>query len=114
MAADRISQWGPLSQGALARPASAQGSTTRSSDKTLGDVDAKIISRVEETAKKRDWTMSHVALAWSNKRISSPIIGFSSIARMDEALEVRGKELTEDEEKHLEELYQPKAVVGHS
>jgi aryl-alcohol dehydrogenase-like predicted oxidoreductase len=58
--------------------------------------------------------MSHVALAWINKRISSPIIGFSSIERIDEAIDVRGKTLTEEEEKYLEELYQPKAISGHS
>jgi len=69
---------------------------------------------VEEIAKKRGWKMSHVALAWINKRISSPIIGFSSIARIDEAIDVRGKTLTDEEEKYLEELYQPKAISGHS
>jgi aryl-alcohol dehydrogenase-like predicted oxidoreductase len=53
-------------------------------------------------------------LAWINKRISSPIIGFSSIARIDEAIDVRGKTLTDEEEKYLEELYQPKAISGHS
>lgn len=58
--------------------------------------------------------MSHVALAWINKRVSSPIIGFSSVARMDEALNCRGKELTEEEEKYLEELYVPTRIVGHS
>lgn len=58
--------------------------------------------------------MSQVALAWINKRISSPIIGFSSVDRIDEAIEVRGKTLTEEEEKYLEELYQPKAIVGHA
>lgn len=58
--------------------------------------------------------MSQVALAWINKRIASPIIGVSSIERMDEALDVRGKTLTEEEEKYLEELYVPKAIVGHS
>jgi aryl-alcohol dehydrogenase-like predicted oxidoreductase len=58
--------------------------------------------------------MSQVALTWINKRISSPIIGFSSVDRMDEAIEVRGKTLTEEEEKYLEELYQPKAISGHS
>lgn len=58
--------------------------------------------------------MSHVALAWINKRVSSPIIGFSSIERMDEAIDVRGKTLTDEEEKYLEELYQPKAITGHS
>ena len=58
--------------------------------------------------------MSHVALAWINKRISSPIIGFSSVERIDEALEIQGKTLTDEEEKYLEELYAPKAITGHS
>lgn len=77
-------------------------------------MEAQIIGRVEEVAKKHDWKMSQVALAWVNKRIASPIIGFSKVERMDEALEVRGKELTEEEEKYLEELYQSQAVRGHS
>lgn len=54
-----------------------------------------------------------MALAWINKRIASPIIGFSSVERMDEALDVKGKTLTEEEEKYLEELYEPKAIQGH-
>lgn len=33
---------------------------------------------------------------------------------MDEALEARGKVLSDEEEKYLEELYQPVKVVGHS
>jgi aryl-alcohol dehydrogenase-like predicted oxidoreductase len=70
--------------------------------------------RVQELAKKHDWKMSHVALAWINKRVTSPIIGFSSVERMDEALEARGKTLTEEEEKYLEELYSAVSVVGHS
>jgi aryl-alcohol dehydrogenase-like predicted oxidoreductase len=58
--------------------------------------------------------MSHVALAWINKRVASPIIGFSSTERMDEALAARGKQLTEEEEQYLEELYEPVRIVGHS
>lgn len=77
------------------------------------EVDQKIIRRVQEVAEREKWKMSHVALAWLNKRVTSPIIGFSSVARMDEALDVRGKRLTEDEEQFLEELYVPKAIVGH-
>lgn len=77
-------------------------------------MDRKIIGRVEELAKKHDWKMSHVALAWINKRVSSPIIGFSSVERMDEALAARGKELSEEEEKYLEELYEPTRISGHS
>lgn len=76
--------------------------------------DKQIIERVEELAKKHDWKMVDVALAWINKRVTSPIIGFSSVARMDEALGARGKELSEDEEKYLEELYVPSRIVGHT
>lgn len=107
--------WGPLSQGQLARPHHVNGSTTRSSGKpALPEADLSIISRVEELAEKRDWKMAHVALAWlKHKGISSPICGFSSVARLDEALGVRGKELTAEEAKYLEEPYIPKTVFGH-
>jgi aryl-alcohol dehydrogenase-like predicted oxidoreductase len=122
LAITNVDKWAPLCRGHLARPASAFGSTTRSEGEqkagthTTGqnNNDKQIVERVEELAKKHGWKMSHVALAWINKRVSSPIIGFSSVARMDEALEARGKELTEEEEKYLEELYVPVKIVGHS
>lgn len=57
--------------------------------------------------------MSQVALAWTLKRVTSPIIGFSSVGRMDEALSARGKELTAEEDKYLEEAYTPLEVEGH-
>ena len=114
-------KWAPLCRGHLARPPSEFGNTTRSagekaSPSTTGTVepDLSIIKRVQELAEKKGWKMSHVALAWINKRVSSPIIGFSSVERMDEAIEVRGKRLTDEEEKYLEELYQPKAITGHN
>jgi aryl-alcohol dehydrogenase-like predicted oxidoreductase len=107
----------PLCRGILARPPSS-GQTERSSQdgsKTgYSDVDKQIVKRVQEIAEKRGWKMSHVALAWINKRIASPIIGFSSVARMDEALEIKGKELTPEEEKYLEELYEARSIEGHS
>jgi len=52
-------------------------------------------------------------IGWINKRVSSPIIGFSSIDRIDESIDVRGKTLTQEEEKYLEELYVPKVINGH-
>jgi aryl-alcohol dehydrogenase-like predicted oxidoreductase len=58
--------------------------------------------------------MAQVALVWLCTRVSSPLIGFESIERMDEALEVKGKKLSEVEGKYLEELYVPKAVNGHT
>lgn len=56
--------------------------------------------------------MSQVALAWINKRVSSPIIGFTNVDEMEDALGARGKVLTEEEEKYLEELYEPRPLIG--
>ncbi|CAK4028373.1 Hypothetical predicted protein [Lecanosticta acicola] len=113
--------WAPLCRGHLARPHSAFGTTSRSQGEQLKtmfqsghtDPDREIIERVEQLAGKKGWAMSSVALAWINKRVSSPIIGFSSVERIDEALEARGKELTTEEEKYLEELYVTRDIQGH-
>jgi aryl-alcohol dehydrogenase-like predicted oxidoreductase len=78
------------------------------------EADAVIISRVEELAKKKGWTMAQVALSWVNKRVASPIVGFSSVERMDEMIQVKNKILTADEERYLEEPYVPKPVAGHA
>ncbi|TLS26856.1 hypothetical protein PpBr36_04137 [Pyricularia pennisetigena] len=114
--------WAPLCRGHLARPPSEYGSTERSKmekdqeQNHTGTVepDLTIIKRVMETAEKRGWKMSQVALAWINAKVASPIIGFSSVERMDEAIGARGKVLTEEETKYLEELYTAKNISGHS
>ncbi|KAE8367931.1 NADP-dependent oxidoreductase domain-containing protein [Aspergillus caelatus] len=108
--------WAPLCRGHLARPPSEFGSTIRSKEEQqitsgLEESDLAIIKRVIEIAEKRSWPMSHVALAWINRRVTSPIIGFSSIQRLQQAIAIRGKVLTEEEETYLEELYKPKAVI---
>ncbi|KAH8674225.1 NADP-dependent oxidoreductase domain-containing protein [Xylariales sp. PMI_506] len=114
--------WAPLCRGHLARPPSEFGSTKRSEGEknntsgfgSASGPDPAIIERVVEVAEKRGWKMSHVALAWINKRVSSPIIGFSSVERIDEAIAAGGKVLTDEEEKYLEELYKPLPISGHS
>lgn len=57
--------------------------------------------------------MSHVALAWIKQYVTSPIIGFSSVERIDEACGITGKEVSEEESKYLEELYEPQNISGH-
>ena len=119
-----IIPWAPLCRGHLARPPSEFGSTTRSKAEKenqpgthgTSELDQQTIKRVQEIAEKHGegWKMSHVALAWINKRVTSPIIGFSSVARIEEAIGARGKVLTDEEEKYLEELYQPKPISGHA
>jgi aryl-alcohol dehydrogenase-like predicted oxidoreductase len=77
-------------------------------------VDLEIIGRVAELSEKKEWPMAHVALAWIDKRITSPIIGFSTVQRMEEAVGSVGKVLSEEEEQYLEELYQPRPIFGHA
>ena len=100
----------------MARPLDETGKTTRSSSKPpLPEADAKIIERVQTLAKKKGWPMSHVALSWLTKKgVTSPIIGFSKVERIDEAIGMKGRDLTEDEVKFLEEPYVPKTIMGHS
>lgn len=74
----------------------------------------EIVKRVEDLAKRKGWTMSQVTLAWTTKRVTSPIVGFSSVERIDDALSARGKKLTREEERYLEEVYQPLEVEGHA
>ena len=117
--------WGPLSSGALARPLSAQGTTTRSEGLAKSFVpggsneynyaaDQEIIRRVEELAEKKGWTMSQVSLAWLSPQITSPIIGFSSVQRMKEAIAANGKVLTEEERRYLEEPYLHRPISAHT
>ncbi|KAL5506886.1 hypothetical protein ACEPAH_6342 [Sanghuangporus vaninii] len=110
--------WGPLAAGDLCRPLGV--STTRlesakgtAFERKYTDADKAIISRVEEIAQKRGWTMAQVALAWIDKKVSSPIVGCSSPDRLEAAI-IHGKELTEEEIKYLEEPYVPKPVRGHA
>lgn len=117
--------WGPLSAGALARPLSAQGSTTRSEGQAKSfvpgesnqfnyEADQEIIRRVEEIAGKKGWTMSQVALAWLQPQITSPIVGFSSVQRMKEAISANGKTLSEEERKYLEQPYLHRPISAHN
>ena len=119
--------WGPLAAGKLARPLAGTEDTKRAQFQNrnaaatsairlsygLTETDERIINRVEELAKKKGWTMSQIATAWIAKRVASPIIGFSSVERMEEAVGTRGKVLSGDEERYLEELYVDKPVSGH-
>lgn len=108
--------WAPLYRGHLARPLDSE--TLRSKQDLFGGdlqgADAEIIKRVQELADKKGWKMSHVALAWIIQKGTTPIVGFSKLERLDEACEIRGKTLSEDDMKYLEEPYKPKNVSGHS
>ncbi|QGI83704.1 unnamed protein product [Fusarium fujikuroi] len=97
-----IIPWAPLCRGHLARPPAQFGATERSKEEKegsgeLSETDQKIIGRVVEVAEKHSWPMAHVALAWINQRVTSPIIGFSSVERIEQAIGARGKKLSDEE-----------------
>jgi aryl-alcohol dehydrogenase-like predicted oxidoreductase len=77
--------------------------------------------------------MAQVALAWIDNKVTSPIVGFSSVKRLEEAI-IPDKKLTAEEMKYLEEpcvmfsvpclpphsfcsffsRYQPQSIQGHA
>ncbi|KAG1888505.1 NADP-dependent oxidoreductase domain-containing protein [Suillus subluteus] len=109
--------WAPLASGVLARPVGTE--TTRLNsvkgtawEKKLSRADVTIINRVEELAKKKNCKMSQIALAWVASKVSSPIVGISSVQRLQESI-IEEIELTPEEIKYLEEPYEPVAIRGH-
>ncbi|PKX88423.1 aldo/keto reductase [Aspergillus novofumigatus IBT 16806] len=120
-----IIPWAPLCRGFLARRLqdSLSGTTGRAQDELVNgsryigvreDPDHKIIRRVEELANRKGWMMVDVALAWLNKRVTSPVVGMRLENMLDEVAAACKKTLTTEEEKYLEELYQPRAISGHA
>lgn len=110
--------WSPLFAGRLARPVDDKSSvrSKRPSYHHSGliDADEVIINRVEEIANKKGWKMSHVALIWLKSKGVTPIVGCTSVERIADMGELKGKELTAEEIKYLEEPYQARPVAGHS
>lgn len=58
--------------------------------------------------------MCQVALAWLNKRVTAPIVGLSSVERMDEVLGAKNVDLTDEENSYLESHYKPLRIQGHA
>lgn len=102
--------WAPLAGGDLARPlAAADAPTARAAlakgtpwEQRLSAADTAIVGRVEELAKKKGWSMSQVALVWAASKVTAPIVGVSSVERLEQAI-TAGLELDEEEIKYLEE-----------
>lgn len=110
--------WSPMSGGKLARPLGKKETIRANTPSpggadTLSEADEEIIRRVEGLAEKKDWKMGEVALAWLVTKGAVPIVGFNSVKRVEEASDLRGKTLTAEEAKHLEEPYIPKQIQGH-
>ena len=70
--------------------------------------EVEIVNHVEQLAKKKGVSMANVSTAWVMSRGAIPIIGMSSIERVDDDIKALDVELTEEDIKYLEESYKPK------
>lgn len=115
-----VINWAPLYRGLLARPLDSEATVRQramQANPKFGGIDPndrKIIERVMKLAERKGWKMSQVALAWNIQKNAIPIVGVSKLERLEEAIAVRGRVLSEEEMKYLEEPYKPKAIEGHS
>jgi aryl-alcohol dehydrogenase-like predicted oxidoreductase len=108
--------WGPLAAGALARPLRDLATTERGKGQyRFGSTkaDQTIIGRIEELAKKRAVSMAIIATAWILSKGTIPIIGFSKVERIDEAIAALDFKLTDEELEYIDEPYAPKHIIGH-
>jgi aryl-alcohol dehydrogenase (NADP+) len=115
--------WSPLARGFLAgnRTRDKGGSTTRSKSDGFAhamyyqDGDFAVLDRVIALAEKISVTPAQVALGWMLHRpgITSPIIGASKMAHLEQAVEAVDVELSAEQMAFLEEPYVPHPVLGH-
>ncbi|CCH61553.1 hypothetical protein TBLA_0E05040 [Henningerozyma blattae CBS 6284] len=113
-----LTPWSPIQKGLLARPL---GSHTHreSTDGVLiarklnqfTESEKEIINRVEKLAIKKNLKMVDISLGWVIQKGTLPILGMSSIERVDEAIKTLTTKLTEDDMYYLEEPYCPRKLI---
>ena len=112
--------WSPLAGGRTAHPWG-----TRTHRNSIDDVspmvwgsteavDKVVVDNLEQIAFELGYSMAQVSLAWmlSKPYITSPIVGFTSPAHVDEAVAALDIKLTEDVIKRLEAPYVPHIKTG--
>ena len=123
-----IIPWSPLARGWLARPYKSskdqpteRQNTDHYAELLLGPItkeDADVINRVEELAEKKGVKMAQISIAWSLRKGTLPVLGLSSVERVDEAAAVvklvKDGLLTDEDVHFLEEPYIPKRTTGFS
>ena len=116
-----IIPWSPLARGLLTGKRSKERNETKRAQtdgfgKSLygANTDFEIVTRLAEVAKEKNLPDAQVALAWilSKSYITAPIIGASKPGHLEDAVAALSVQLTNEEVKHLEELYQPHPVLG--
>jgi aryl-alcohol dehydrogenase (NADP+) len=116
--------WSPMARGFFAgnHRTGDWGDTLRARTDTFGqsmyyrDEDFIVADRVQQLAKKRGVSGPQIALAWvlGKPFITSPIVGASRMAHLEEAVAALDIHLSPEEVRELEEPYQLHPILGHT
>jgi 1-deoxyxylulose-5-phosphate synthase len=119
-----VTPWSPMARGFLAGSRPSQGERTiRGRTDSYADAlgigseqDYAIAGRVNEVAERLGVKPAQVALAWvlNSPGVTAPIVGASKPHHLDDAIGALTVTLDRETMAYLEELYQPRAVAGHS
>ncbi len=115
--------WSPLARGILAGTRTREGErrTTRSGTDPFTDylysqpTDFDVVDQAGKVASERGVPMAQVAMAWllGKPGVTSPIVGSTKQAHLEDALAAEQLTLSEDEVRLLEQHYVPHPVLGH-
>ena len=114
--------WSPLARGYLTRSREHLGDTVRANSDDFtkmlysNPADLDIIDRNVEVAQKLGVKPAQVALSWvmNQPGVTSPIIGASRPAHLEDALAAVELELSQEDREYLEAQYTPHRVLGHN
>jgi aryl-alcohol dehydrogenase (NADP+) len=115
--------WSPLARGFLAGTRRKQdfGDTVRAKTDDYGqnlyyqDTDFEVVERVTYVARRKGISNAQVALSWllHQPGVTSPIIGASKMAQLEDSVKAVDVKLTAEELAELSAPYKPHGVLGH-
>ena len=113
-----LTPYSPLASGRLAKPRTERSARLDTDMVAKGKYDATaaqdaaIIERVAELAEKKGLTRTQVALGWLLSKVTSPVVGATKAAHLEEAAATVDVSLTAAECAYLEQPYVPHRLVG--
>lgn len=117
-----VMPWSPLARGRLTRDWDSSSARSETDDfgRTLyaktADADRQVVEALGAVASRLGKPRAQVALAWllQCSAITSPIIGATKLAQLDDAVAALDLTLSADDIAELQRPYVPHAVVGHA
>src|SRR6056297_2463331 len=117
-----VMPWSPLARGYLTRPHEDIDATTRGeTEEHMYDHPYRegggreVNERVQELAADKGVTMAQISLAWLFHKdwVTTPIVGTTSVAHLEDAVQALDIDLSASDVAYLEEPYEPVPVSGH-